>query len=78
MTKDELSRAVELAKTKAELPQDLSIFDGFGLPDFQPVHTTIDAVAALIRWQCQCLYGGFDLEALNEVAYCGRRKFLII
>jgi hypothetical protein len=58
MTKTELSRAVRLAQSDA----DLSVFlgpgsserlnrtlEGFGLPDFQAVDVTIVALAALVN-----------------------------
>lgn len=79
MTRDEMKAAVELAKSDATLEgEDLDIFNGFGLPDFNPIHVTIRAVAALIRWQAQQFNGQFDAEALNEIAERGRRRFLII
>jgi hypothetical protein len=79
MTKQELAKALELAKTRhVEEPTDISIFAGFGLRDFDPVYVTLDAVAALINWQCLQFNGQYDLVALNEIAYCGRKKFQII
>ena len=60
------------------LTEDLSVFDGFGLPDFQPVVVTTAQVAALMRWQGLCLDGSWDMPAIQEVRTHGRRKFEII
>jgi len=62
---------------------DLSATDdtmlfGCGLPGFKPVHTTLAAVAKLIRWQAIRFNGQWDAEALNEIATIGRKKFLIV
>jgi hypothetical protein len=79
MTREELSRAFFLAKNRhTEEPTDLSIFDGFGLQDFEKVNVTIDSVAALINWQCLQFNGQYDPVALNEVAEHGRKKFIVI
>jgi len=51
---------------------------GFGLPHFKPVHTTIEAVAKVIRWQARQFNGQWDHPALDEVARIGRKKFLIV
>jgi hypothetical protein len=78
MTKDQFSQAFFLAKSDRHFAEDpTALFNGFGLPGFQPVTVTIEAVAALIRWQAFEIFGGIDHEALNEVAKAGRRKFLI-
>ena len=79
MTKKEFSQALRIAQSNEEdLPKDLNIFDGFGLPDFKPVHVTIRDVAALLRWQGLYFDGVWDAEEINEVAQCGRRRFLIV
>ena len=79
MNKVELAKALELSKTrKVSDPTDISIFAGFALRDFRPIHTTIDAVAALINWQCLQFNGQYDLIALDEIASHGRKKFIII
>lgn len=59
--------------------EDISIFDGFGLPDFKGVVCTLRQVAFLIRWQCVDILGrGMDSVALNEIANVGRWKFNIV
>ena len=79
MTKQEFTKAVELATTRrVEEPTDLSIFAGFGLPGFLPVYVTLDRVAALISWQAMQFNGEWDAVALNEVAHFARKRFQII
>jgi hypothetical protein len=56
---------------------DSSLF-GCGLPRFKPVHTTLEAVAKMIRWQAMQFNGQWNAEALNEVAEVGRKNFLIL
>ena len=51
---------------------------GYGLPDFKPVFTTIEAVAKVIRWQARYLNGKWDQNELNEIARLGRKRFLIL
>lgn len=51
---------------------------GYGLPDFKPVFTTIEAVAKVIRWQARYLNGKWDQRELNEIARLGRKRFLIL
>ena len=52
-------------------------FDGFGLPDFEPVQCTIEEVAQLIGYQCIQLNGALDQDALR-VIWEARRKFHIV
>jgi hypothetical protein len=79
MTKAEMAKAFELAKTRiVKEPTDISIFAGFALSDFKPVCVTLDTVAALINWQCLQFNGQYDPIALDEIAYTGRHKFQII
>jgi hypothetical protein len=76
MTHKQLSEAVAVARSDADLNiEDLSIFDGYGLPDFQPVTCTIEALAILIRWDCMWFNGQIDQEALNQIAKLGRHRF---
>ena len=79
MNKDQLSQAVALAQSG----QDIGIletdkFSGFGLLNFEPVYCTITELAQLIRWQCCCLNGSFDGEALDEICQIGRQKFMLV
>ena len=79
MTRHQLEKAVQLALSKADLDiADLSIFDGFGLPDFRPVTVTTRALAMLIRWQCVQMNGQISAEALDEIATLGRTRFNVI
>ena len=79
MTTTDLDRALALARSHVPLNMaDTVIFDGFGLPDFQPVTCTVEALAALVRWQCVCFDGSIDAGALQEIAACGRRRFFVL
>ena len=79
MKTSDLDKALALARSDAPLNvEDLSIFDGFGLPDFKPVTCTVEALAMLIRWQCFCLNGSIDSEALQEIATLGRHRFFVL
>jgi hypothetical protein len=87
MTKTELSRAVRLAQSDADLPTFVGpgsseslnrTFEGFGLPDFQAKDVTIVALAALVRHQCVMMNGDLDHAALEEIASVGRRKFNVV
>ena len=80
MTTKELTAAFIVAKNKyVDLTnEDIDIFYGFGLKDFKPVYVTINQVAKLIRWQAGTFNGGWDADAINEIGYFGRKRFLII
>ena len=80
MNKEELKRAVELAKERhVDFSQtNLHLFTGFGLKAFKPLHCTISDVADLIRWQAFKFDGELDTEAINEIAEAGRHKFIIV
>ena len=75
----DLDRALAIARSGRPLNvADLSIFDGFGLPDFKPVTCTVEALAMLVRWQCVQLNGEINAEALQEIATYGRKRFLVL
>jgi len=79
MTKNELSDAFTLAQSPDTLGNaEMDLFYGFGLPGFAPVYCTLRDVARLIRWQCSQLNGGWDREALQEIATHGRKRFQVI
>ena len=79
MKTSDLDKALALARSDVPLNiEDLSIFDGFGLPDFKPVTCTVEALAMLVRWQCFCLNGSIDAEALQEIATLGRHRFYVL
>jgi hypothetical protein len=56
---------------------DDSIFNGFGLPGFNPVSVTLRQVAKLIRWQAIMFNGEFDAYMYNEIVSIGRKKFIV-
>ncbi len=75
----DLDRALAIARSGRPLNvADLSIFDGFALPGFQPVTCTVEALAMLVRWQCVQLNGEINAEALLEIATYGRKRFLVV
>ena len=78
MTTQQLSDAVALARSGYALNTDLRLFDGFGLPSFEPVTCTMEGLASLVRWQCVCFDGSIDQEALNEIATVGRHRFRVV
>lgn len=79
MTKNEFSAAVKLAKSNADLSNiDDSHLHGCALSDFQPVYTSLEAVAKLLQWQCRFLNGGWDERECNDLAHIAKRKFLIV
>lgn len=81
MTKAELSKALELAKTRTGIDfadTNLHKFNGFAMRDFKPLYVRLEDVADLIRYQCNEFGGGFDNDALNEIAEAGRTKFLVV
>ena len=78
MTKKEFSQALEIAKSDKKIDTNLSIFDGFGLKDFNKVYCTIEDIASLIRYQCFTFNGNIDNKALNEIGHYGKNKFMVI
>lgn len=80
MTLSQFQAAFAIAK---DFSIDLSNVDdtnlfGFGLLDFAPVHTTLQAVAKTIRYQALQFNGEWNAEALDEVAKLGKKNFLIL
>jgi len=80
MTLTQFQQAFAIAK---DFNRDLSNVDdsilyGYGLSNFKPVHTTLEAVAKTIRWQALQFNGEWNAEALNEVAENGRKNFLVL
>jgi hypothetical protein len=79
MTKDEAQAAWEIAESNTDLSGvEDDHLHGFGLPGFAPVHTTLEAVALLLRWQGKRFDGSWDMDAVNEVFNCGRYRFIIL
>jgi len=80
MTKDDLSEALSLARSRAVLPSfdELEIFRGYALPEFQPIDCTLELLAALLRWEVIRFDGGIDHEALNELSRAGRHRFRVL
>jgi hypothetical protein len=77
MNKQEFSKALKMAKEHNYGIANISLFDGFGLPNFKPVACTLNDMAGLIAWQCFCLDGSLDNEALNEIWNC-KKRFIIV
>ena len=80
MTSKQFKEAADLALNHPEiklLDVDTSHFLGCGLPEYKTVFCTIREVAALIRWQCQYLCGGYDVEELQNMALIAKCKFQI-
>ena len=79
MKTTDLDKALAVARSDVPLNMaDLALFDGFALPTFRPVTCTVEALAMLIRWQCICLDGSIDGEALQEIATVGRHRFTVL
>jgi len=79
MSKTELAKAVKIVTEDKVIPdQDLSIFMCFALPTFKPVVCTLQLLASLISYQCLQMNGALDMQALNEIAVEGKRKFIIV
>lgn len=80
MTKNEFNAAFNIAKNfSVDLTNvDSSHMFGYGLPDFEPVHVTLEQVAKEIRWAALQFNGQWNGEALDEVAKLGRRNFIVL
>ena len=79
MKATDLDAALSIARSAVPLNvADLSLFDGFALPEFRPVTCTVEALAMLVRWQCVCFDGSIDGNALQEIAACGRHRFTVL
>lgn len=65
-------------RIKIPYQDTIDIFNGFGLDGFNPINCTINQVACLINYQCKYFNGGYDMEALEEIEYFGRRNFKIL
>ena len=83
MNTADFQRAFKIAEQKSETGEDfnhgaLDLFLGCGLPDFQRVFCTVEAVAELIRYQAKCLDGSWDHKELNSLADIARRKFIVV
>ena len=79
MTKNEFSKSVKLVESGADLSKyDYDNLYGCGLPDFKPVHTTIEAVAKLVQYQARTFAGTWDAQELDNMAKIAKQKFLIV
>lgn len=79
MNKMEFKAAFEIANSDKDLSgvDDSPLF-GCGLKGFQPVHTTLEAVAKLVRYQALYLNGNWDMAEVDNMACIARRNFIII
>ena len=79
MTADQFRAAVAVAMSPCDLSNVCDIhLHGCGLPSFREAITTIEAVAVLLRWQCQQLNGGWDMDEMQNIKDIARRKFRIV
>ncbi len=79
MTKQEFADAVAIAEGKEEIGVlNTDKFDGFAMGDFRPVYCTRVELAQLIRWQCRCFNGKMDGEALDQIGYYGKTRFMVV
>ena len=79
MKATDLDTALAIARSDRALNiEDLAIFDGYGLPDFQPITCTVEALAMLLRWECLCFNGSVDGAALHLIAERGRHRFTVL
>lgn len=80
MNANHFSAAVAMARNSdVDLSAyDDGILDGFGLPEFKPVHVVLEVAAKCIRWQCCQLNGGIDNEALEQCREAFRHRVFIV
>lgn len=79
MTTKEFKQVVKMIESGVDLSQfDDSTLHGCALPGFEPVHTTLGAVAKLVQYQARTFAGTWDASELNELARIAKRKFLIV
>jgi len=78
MTKGELAEAFAMAKRGERDMEDMRWCDGFALPDFKPVVCALRQLAGLIVWQCAQFDGNWDMNALNEIAEFGKKRFTVV
>lgn len=62
--------------------EDISIFDGYGLPDFKPVVATLRQVARLMRWQALYMMtkpgaSRWDAEELTSIRNLFRKRVTV-
>lgn len=79
MDKREIRSAMAIARSDRDLSKvdDANLY-GCALPEFTPVHTTLDAVAKLARYQCATLDGGWDADEFDSICRIAKRKFMVI
>lgn len=78
MNTKEFREALKVAKSNKDL-SNISIdhLFGYGLKNFQSTSTSIDAVAAVMRWQALAMDGSWDEGEVNLIRLVGRKKFII-
>jgi len=79
MNTPEYKAAFTLARSSADLSKVTTdhLF-GYGLKDFEPTATTLEAVAAVMRWQALRFNGSWDNEELDSIRQLGKKRFIII
>jgi hypothetical protein len=79
MTTSEFQTAFSIANSESDLSgEDTSHFNGFALSDYEPRSCTVRQLAALMRWQALLFNGKWDMDALEDIRHCGRRKFIVL
>jgi len=78
MNTAEFRKALSIAKSGSDLLHvNIDHLFGYGLNKFQPTSTSLEAVAAVMRWQAAKFDGSWDEQELNDIRVAGRRKFII-
>lgn len=84
MTAAEFKNAFAIAdNTSLDLSgEDISIFDGYGLPEFKPVVATLRQVARLMRWQAMYIAtkpgeSRWDAEELTSIRDLFRKRVTV-
>jgi hypothetical protein len=72
--------AVHIAKNEPERTEGVNqdhLF-GCGTPEFKQTSTSIEAVAALIRYQALFMDGSWDEEEIESLRLTAKKKFILI
>lgn len=80
MNKQQVEKCMEIVQNREiKLSEvDMSVLDGLYLPNFKPVSTTLEVVAASIRWHCIYLNGQIASTELDEFLYFARKRIMIV
>lgn len=79
MNTNEFKKAFHIAKSNADLSTvSIDHLYGYGLKSFEPVTTTLEAIAAVMRWQALRFDGSWDMDEINDIKILGKKKFEVI